>query len=289
MKSAAGNTKSYSPPLNSENAAVDDEEDGAWAVSVPEDELAASVATEAPAACITLLDLGSTCYMSTYCADFTNLCELPARTFQAANKQCFSAVGSGDLIISLLNGSTTSQLTLQDVLYAPDIGYTLVSVGKLNALGYCIVFEDSICRISSPAGIAIGMIQKSACGLYCAIGDQDSPVEEAEEDSTAAIVPKLTIIKLHWRLRNIAPTAAKKLVENGLVKGITMRQEGNNITFCDSCMYARASQKPMPKACNNEDCAKVFGEEIHSDMWGPTPVQMLRDHQYYVSFTDDFS
>jgi hypothetical protein len=33
----------------------------------------------------------------------------------------------------------------------------------------------------------------------------------------------------------------------------------------------------------------TLSEEIHSDVWGPSPVPSLGGRRYYVTFTDDFS
>jgi hypothetical protein len=34
--------------------------------------------------------------------------------------------------------------------------------------------------------------------------------------------------------------------------------------------------------------ADSFGAEIHSDIWGPSPVQSIGGRNYYVTFTDDY-
>jgi hypothetical protein len=31
------------------------------------------------------------------------------------------------------------------------------------------------------------------------------------------------------------------------------------------------------------------GDEVHSDLWGPAPVESINHKRYYVSFTDDHS
>ena len=33
--------------------------------------------------------------------------------------------------------------------------------------------------------------------------------------------------------------------------------------------------------------AKYFGSEIHTDLWGPSPVTSLGGRRYYITFTDD--
>ena len=75
------------------------------------------------------------------------------------------------------------------------------------------------------------------------------------------------------------------MVSNGIVEGIevdltTMAQT------CDSCKYAKATQKPI-KRVREALRAANFGDEIHSDVWGPSPVQTPGLKEYYVSFTDN--
>ena len=81
----------------------------------------------------------------------------------------------------------------------------------------------------------------------------------------------------------------KKLVEGSLVSGIAMTYGAEESTFCASCTYVKATWKSMPKVHDDANRATAFGEEIHSDLWGPTPVQTLGHRHYYASFTDDFS
>ena len=59
-----------------------------------------------------------------------------------------------------------------------------------------------------------------------------------------------------------------------------------DLEFCKSCIYAKATHKPVAKAHEGE-CASTFGEEVHLDLWGPAPVATLWGCCYYVSFTDD--
>ena len=33
----------------------------------------------------------------------------------------------------------------------------------------------------------------------------------------------------------------------------------------------------------------AIGDEVHSNLWGPTPIKSINHKQYYVSFTDDHS
>ena len=51
-------------------------------------------------------------------------------------QQQFPALGTGSLAVQVPNGGMESELVLQDVLHAPSVGYTLVSLGALDKLGY---------------------------------------------------------------------------------------------------------------------------------------------------------
>lgn len=51
-------------------------------------------------------------------------------------------------------------------------------------------------------------------------------------------------------------------------------------------MYAKATRKPVRKARGGER-ASEFGDEIHSDVWGPAPNVSQGGKRYYVTFTDD--
>jgi hypothetical protein len=84
---------------------------------------------------------------------------------------------------------------------------------------------------------------------------------------------------------HIAPDAAKLLVKKGIVEGIHL-DETQSVRTCDSCEFAKTSRKAIKRKHVAEQ-AKSFGNEVHSDLWGPAPVTTKGGKEYYVSFTDD--
>ena len=54
------------------------------------------------------------------------------------------------------------------------------------------------------------------------------------------------------------------------------------------CEYAKVTRKPIKKVCEVLRTTK-FRNEIHSDVWGPSPVRTSGHKEYYVSFTDDYT
>ena len=225
-----------------------------------------------------LFDSGTTRHISPYRDLFENFTEIPPKAFNAANKQKFEAVGQGEMLIELPNGVDSSKLQLTEVLYSPEVGYTLVSIGRLDKCGYSTTFEGGKCTIRNGSGTTIGQIPQSGKGLYKLVRD--------DGESALAATEKLTLMELHRRMGHISPAIAKRLVENGLVTGVRVDESSGETVFCESCIYAKATRKPVAKEREGER-ASEFGGEVHSDLWGPSPVATLNGRRYYVTYTDD--
>jgi transposase InsO family protein len=97
----------------------------------------------------------------------------------------------------------------------------------------------------------------------------------------------LTIDELHRRLGHVSHDRAKLLVKKGLVEGIELDMS-SEATICESCEWAKGERKAIAKVREGLRSAAI-GDEVHSDLWGPAPVETINHKKYYVSFTDDFS
>jgi hypothetical protein len=97
----------------------------------------------------------------------------------------------------------------------------------------------------------------------------------------------LSINELHRRLGHVSHERAKLLVKKGLVEGVTL-EANSEVVVCESCEWAKGERKAVSKVRESERRTTV-GEEIHSDLWGPAPVESINHKRYYVSFTDDYS
>ena len=75
-----------------------------------------------------------------------------------------------------------------EVLYSPAVGYTLVSIGCLDQLGYSVTFGDGTCTIRSPDDDVIGRVPKTHAGLYHVIhtGADDGANAAVETDRYGA-------------------------------------------------------------------------------------------------------
>jgi Zinc knuckle len=225
-----------------------------------------------------LYNSGCTQHISPFCEDFTNFSEIPPKAFHAANKQSFSATGRGEMVIDIPIGTDFPKLQLTEVLYSPEVGYTLISIGKLDEKGFSVTFSGGKCTIHGPDGRCVGEVPKSEKGLYKVQHEKGKEANIAKET--------LTLDMLHWCLGHIFPQAAKKLINKGFVTGMQLETTSDADLFCESCIYAKATRKSIFKVRKGEH-AMEFGGETHSDMWGPAPVETKGGKHYYITYTDD--
>src|SRR6202522_4191402 len=282
---------------DSEDESGDDEEEPSWEVEEvmleklvrPEEErdvedlldtsgMALLVAESGQAAgTAELYDSGCTNHISPYRNRFENFQTIIPRHFRAANKQTFSSTGKGELVIDVPSGTGDTQLRLHDVLYSAEVGYTLVSVGRLDEAGFTVKFGGGKCVLVGEDGVEVGVVPKTSTRIY-KVEHEEAVANVAEE--------RLTLDALHRRMGHISLDAARKLLKDKMITGIRLVYSPTKDFFCASCVYAKATRKPAPKMRESER-ADVFGGEVHSDLWGKAPVESRGGKKYYVTFIDD--
>jgi len=67
-----------------------------------------------------VFDSGATTHITPYRNNFSTFQSIVPKVLQATNKQGFSAVGRGELVLDLPNGTTLSKFHLSEVLYCPE-------------------------------------------------------------------------------------------------------------------------------------------------------------------------
>jgi hypothetical protein len=97
---------------------------------------------------IDLYDSGTTWHMSGFLYRFFNYVETEPVPIVTADKWIFEALGKGDIYVYLPNrDKSNSRILLKDVLYAPKMGVTLVSISHIAGAGSTVVFTGNVCRI----------------------------------------------------------------------------------------------------------------------------------------------
>src|SRR6202522_2828228 len=230
-----------------------------------------------------LYDSGASRHMSPYKHHFINFIPIQRKVLTAADGGHFEAIGKGDMHITMPNRKSTTRILLKDVLYAPNMGVTLVSIGKIDSASYTALFHKNQLRIfSSMKGRKMLAQIQMMNGLYWVEHQKD-------KDRVAAVdSERVTIDRLHRLMGHIAPEAAKALVEKRLVEGFKLDESSQMPKSCDACEYGKAHRKPIKKEREAPRATKI-GDEIHSDAWGPSPVHTMGGREYYSLFTDDHS
>ena len=95
----------------------------------------------------------------------------------------------------------------------------------------------------------------------------------------------LSVMELHCRMGHIAVASTCKLVESGAITGVKLYPNSQEHD-CNTCIFAHTTHLPVPKA-RISLLAQSFGDEIHTNVWGPASIQMRQGHQYFVTFTDN--
>ena len=170
------------------------------------------------------------------------------------------------------------------VLFPWVTSITLISIGKLDVAGCAALFHDKHCQIFDAQKKKLGKIPLIS-GLYSLKSNSTS------RKFFAGLVKHnktLTMEEVHARLGHIAPDSIHQMIKDGTITGIMLDEAHKTMGTCDSCEYAKLTCKPIGKIRNPLRQAKL-GDEVHTDLWGPSPVQMGGHSCYYASFTDNYT
>lgn len=71
------------------------------------------------------------------------------------------------------------------------------------------------------------------------------------------LMEMVTVMELHHQYGHIAPFIACHLVENRLVSRLKFNESRDGGTFCKSCVYVKATCKPIVKIKEGEQSKEV--------------------------------
>ena len=106
----------------------------------------------------TIYNSGATAHMSPNRDRFINFRKIEPKGVKAADKTVFMATGIECMKINVPNGKDTTAVTLQDMLYCPNLGYMLVSLAKCDVASFTVLLKDKSCCIKGSNGHQIGRI-----------------------------------------------------------------------------------------------------------------------------------
>ena len=92
-----------------------------------------------------LYDSGASRHMTPFHHPLINFTLIASHPITAADKRVFHTTGKGDMQVEMPNGNTTTTILLKDVLYALDMGITIISISRIASAGYAALFCTNFC------------------------------------------------------------------------------------------------------------------------------------------------
>jgi len=232
---------------------------------------------------------------SAYIEAFTDFVFIEPKPISAADNRTFEAVGEGSMHIKIPNDGDSMVVVLRDVLYAPTIGYTLISLSRADAAGYSTLIQDGDLHILDwkndnnvigriPAQNGLWSVRRTFKALEN--GESLLPGNHAFEalENGLNLLPgtrapaTMSLMDLHRCLRHISPAAAIRLIDKQILTGVTVHDR--DVEFCEVCTLAKIKRHPFLKARTHP--TQDVGDVIHSNLWGPASVMALGVEQRVV-------
>jgi hypothetical protein len=202
-------------------------------------------------------------------------------------------VANNHVLNSRLSGSVSFKvaagqyMVIDNVLMVPGICANLLSVGQLTREGYVADFHGTSCSIYHPERPNLKITGSTGPdNLYKTHGTL------VQADICVAYLAELTPVQSyelwHHRLGHISDRMLIQAIQAGQFENCDIHRDFSDTQrpLCHECCKGKMTAKHHKKP---RDRALKPGELIHSDIWGPAPVQSKRKFQYFCTFIDDFS
>lgn len=199
-------------------------------------------------------------------------------------------VGNGEKIHGDKVGFSTLhcknlKLKMTDVLHTPHITKNLLSVSRLtNDNNVVIEFNACGCYVKDKATGQILLEGHLRNGLYEFKRDAHCFTAASTEEGRNTDVRKcFASAKEKWHQKLGHPS--NKVLDQ-VLKACNVKLSCNETMFCEPCQYGKLHNLPFNLSLSRAECPLAL---IHTDMWGPSPVQSTSGYRYYIQFLDDFS
>jgi transposase InsO family protein len=228
------------------------------------------------------LNSGASSHMScqhNWLHDFKTNC--PTRSVILGNNAELMVHGRGTVqAITHIKGRDVP-VTLQNVLFVPDLAKNLVSTSRLIALGCHILLNQHGASIQHPLQSFPPLV---ACSCDNMIVVELEP-RCCDLPATALIatgIPCVTLDQLHACMGHIG--ADRLRLAAAAAPDITL-VAGSQLSTCTPCIKAKQHRRPI--SSGPAPRSDVPMHLIHSDVCGPFPTPSFTGMRYFVSFIDD--
>ncbi|KAJ4719063.1 Retrovirus-related Pol polyprotein from transposon TNT 1-94 [Melia azedarach] len=221
-----------------------------------------------------ILDSGASYHICSRREWFTTYEQVDGGNISMANSSVCKAVGIGSIKIRTHDGKFC---TLNDVRHVPLMTKNLISLSMLDNKGFSFQGEGGVLHVCKSSNVVLKGVKRDT--LYFLQGSTlSSSVAVASSE-----IDKDNMTKLwHMRLGHMSARGMQILSKGDLLCGHKIK----DLEFCEHCILGKLHRSKFPKAIHR---TKGTLDYIHSDCWGPSRVESLGSHRYFVSMIDDFS
>ena len=191
-------------------------------------------------------------------------------------------LGIGTIKLSSPNGG---ELVLRDVLHAPGLPYSLLSLGRLMIAGNKITFNDPYCIIENNTGFYIKSKFEPSFGATSSLFRfrVDFPVAESNLATTED-----QIALWHARVGHVATSGLPHIAKVTIVpESFKTAISGAfpNPGICEPCLEGKQTRLPYPPSENGPTFPL---EVIHTDSCY-VPVPSIKGYKNFATFTDQLT
>ena len=178
---------------------------------------------------------------------------------------------------------TGHQMDLEDTFYVPSISRNLVSLSKLDRVGYSVLFNCGKLNLMFNSKV-IG--SGNLCdGLYkITLNHEFAQLLVTLQSNiclTRGLINEKSSILWHRRLGHISRNRIEKLVKNGILENLDF----TDFQICVDCIKGKQTKHTKKGATRSNELLEI----IHTDICGPLNIPCLSGEKYFITFIDDFS
>ncbi|VVA35516.1 PREDICTED: Retrovirus-related Pol poly from, partial [Prunus dulcis] len=182
--------------------------------------------------------------------------------------------------------TSNAKFHLLNVLHVPQVAHNLLSVHKFVSDNHCSLIFDEI-GVSIKDNATQRMLYQGPCEqglypIYCSSSVQVSPLSSGTSP-IAFLVSKASIHTWHKRLGHPHSAVLKTIVTSNQ---LPLEDSSFSKPQCTDCILGKATRLPFTPSFS---VSTTPLELVHSDVWGPSPIDSCTGYRYYVLFLDDYT
>ncbi|THG92780.1 hypothetical protein EW026_g8242 [Hermanssonia centrifuga] len=161
------------------------------------------------------------------------------------------------------------RIRLLNVLYSPSFRCTLVSISRFVSRGFGVLIDEEGLHLHTPDNEYLATIPCKN-GLY--------RVDHTAPDSAIAPMAfiiernKVSLYDAHIRNGHVSYDYIKKALDSDhKYHGLQIDPLKMEEPLCEACIKGKISRTPIRKERISDQAAN-FGDILHMDLWGPSPV-----------------